>query len=308
MRRADVAMYDAKSRSGIAAYDPDRDESSTSRLALVAQLRGGLAKGQFALDYQPQVVTGSGVPVRFEALLRWRHPQRGLVPPDAFIPVAERAGLLQDITAWVISTALDAVVEWRAAGHELGVAVNLSPRNLLDPALGSTVRRELACRGLPAEVLTLEITEGTIMAEPARAVETLRQLRGTGVRLSVDDFGTGYSSLSYLKRLPVDEVKIDRAFVGGLAEDPADVAIVRAVLTLAGSLNLDVVAEGVEDEASRQVLDELGCDLLQGYHLSRPMPGAAVLPWLASRQGAAEAARVRPDTATVLPLSRRASG
>jgi len=311
MRRADVAMYDAKSRSGIAAYDPERDESSTSRLALVAQLRDGLAKGQFTLDYQPQVVTASGVPVRFEALLRWRHPQRGLVPPDAFIPVAERAGLLQDITSWVISTALDAVVAWRAAGHELGVAVNLSPRNLLDPALGSTVRRELASRGLPAEVLTLEITESTIMAEPARAVETLRQLRGTGVRLSIDDFGTGYSSLSYLKRLPVDEVKIDRAFVRGLADDPADVAIVRAVLTLAESLHLDVVAEGVEDEASRRLLDELGCDLLQGYHLSRPMPGAAVLPWLAGREGAAEAAeaaRARPDTAAVLPLTRRASG
>ena len=280
MRRADIAMYDAKHSSGIAAYDPGRDESSTSRLALVAQLRTALAEEQFRLEYQPQVAGETGAPVRFEALLRWQHPTRGTVGPDEFVAVAERAGLLQELTAWVLGTALDAVTAWRAAGHDLGVAVNLSPRNLLDPGLPSAVRRALAVRALPAEVLTLEITESTIMAEPARAVETLRQLRSTGVRLSVDDFGTGYSSLAYLKQLPVDEVKIDKSFVRGLPSDAADVAIVRAVLALAASLGLDVVAEGVEDDASRGELRRLGCGLLQGYRTGRPMPSVAVLPWL----------------------------
>ena len=298
MRRADIAMYDAKSRAGIAVYDPERDESSTSRLALVAQLRRALARGEFSLDYQPKVLAATGRPVGFEALLRWHHPQRGLVPPDDFIPLAERAGLLQDITAWVLETALDAVVSWRAAGHDLGVAVNLSPRNLLDPGLAATVRRGLASRGLAADVLTLEITEGTIMAEPGRAVETLQQLRSTGVRLSVDDFGTGYSSLAYLKRLPVHEVKVDKSFVRHLAEDEADVAIVRAVVTLAASLRLAVVAEGVEDETSLALLRSLGCDLLQGYHISRPMRSASVLPWLAEHAAS-------PPAATLLPLARR---
>jgi len=292
MRRADIAMYDAKQSIGIASYDPGRDESSTSRLALVAQLRTALAEQQFRLDFQPQVDGVHGRPVRFEALLRWEHPQRGTVGPDEFVAVAERAGLLQELTGWVLGAALDAVGTWRAAGHDLGVAVNLSPRNLLDSGLASQVRHALADRGLPADVLTLEITEGTIMAEPARAVETLRQLSGTGVRLSVDDFGTGYSSLSYLKRLPVDEVKIDKAFVQGLPGDEADVAIVGAVIALAASLELEVVAEGVEDEASRAELTRLGCGLLQGFQVGRPMPGSDVLPWLGD--GSERALRVVP--------------
>ena len=285
MRRADVAMYDAKARDGIAVHDALRDEPSASRLALVAQLRDGLAADELVLHYQPQALAADGTTVRVEALLRWQHPQRGLVGPDDFLPVAERAGMLEDITRWVLRRSLDDLVQWRAAGTDLGVSVNLSPRNLLEPGLADVVRGELVARGLPAHVLTLEITEGTLMAEPERAVSTLQQLRDTGVRLSIDDFGTGYSSLAYLKTLPVDEVKVDKSFVKGLADDPADVAIVRAVVALADSLRLEVVAEGVEDAASLGLLQALGCRYLQGYHLSRPVPAAEVTAWLA---GAAE--------------------
>jgi EAL domain-containing protein (putative c-di-GMP-specific phosphodiesterase class I) len=284
MRRADIAMYDAKALHGVAVYDPARDDSSTSRLALVAQLREALASDGFVLHYQPQLLAVDGTVLRFEALIRWPSP-RGLVPPDEFLPVAERAGLLQGLTTWVLSRALDDVVAWRAAGHECGVAVNLSPRNLLESGLAAGVRRLLRERGLPPECLTLEITEGSIMAEPDRALETLSQLRSIGVRLSVDDFGTGYSSLSYLRRLPVDEVKIDKSFVRDLAEDEQDAAIVHAVVTLAGSLSLTVVAEGVEHQAAWDRLVELDCDVVQGYHVGRPMPAAQVLGWIDEHSG-----------------------
>jgi diguanylate cyclase (GGDEF)-like protein len=279
MRRADIAMYDAKALHGVAVYDPARDDSSTSRLALVAQLRQALAEDGFVLHYQPQLRATDASVLRFEALIRWPSP-RGLVPPDDFLPVAERAGLLQGLTTWVLSRALDDLVTWRAAGHDCGVAVNLSPRNLLEAGLAAGVRRLLRERSLPPDCLTLEITEGSIMAEPERALETLSQLRTIGVRLSVDDFGTGYSSLAYLRRLPVDEVKIDKSFVRQLADDEQDAAIVNAVVTLAGSLSLTVVAEGVEDQASWDRLVELDCDVVQGYHISRPMPAGNVLDWL----------------------------
>ncbi|MCW2605920.1 MAG: putative Diguanylate cyclase/phosphodiesterase [Frankiales bacterium] len=280
MRRADIAMYAAKASHRTFVYDQHRDDTSASRLALVAQLREALQRDEFLLHFQPQVQGASGRVERFEALIRWQSPTRGLVPPDEFIPVAERAGLLQELTGFVLRTALDAVVSWRQAGFSFGVAVNLSPRNLLDPNLASDVRRALRERSLPAEVLTLEITEGTIMAEPERALETLAQLRATGVRLSIDDFGTGYSSLAYLKQLPVDEVKIDKSFVRGIADDDQDLAIVQAVVTLAASLRLEVVAEGVEDERSWDRLAVLGCDSIQGYHVSRPLPSERVVPWL----------------------------
>jgi diguanylate cyclase (GGDEF)-like protein len=303
MRHADIAMYDAKERDGIATYDGQRDEPSSSRLALVAQLREGLATDQLLLHYQPQVASEDGRIVRFEALLRWQHPTRGLVPPDEFIPVAERAGLLQEITRWVIARALDDLLGWRLAGADVGISVNLSPRNLLDPALAQQVRDELRQRRLPPGCLTLEITEATLMRDPESALQTLRQLHETGVRLSVDDFGTGYSSLAYLKHLPVDEVKVDRSFVKDLAEDPTDLAIVRAVVALAGSLRLEVVAEGVEDAASQAVLITLGCSYLQGFHLGRPVPQEQVMALLALQKPWPGA---RPAL-TALPVPRRAA-
>jgi diguanylate cyclase (GGDEF)-like protein len=293
MRRADVAMYDAKARDGVALYDATRDDSSTSRLALVAQLRKALSEDGFVLHYQPQVDAANGAVVRFEALIRWPS-LRGIVPPDEFLPIAERAGLLRNLTEWVLRRSLDDAATWRGGGEGPGVAVNLSPRNLLEPGLAETVRRLLEERRLPADCLTLEITEGSVIAEPERALETLEKLRAIGIRLSVDDFGTGYSSLSYLRRLPVDEVKIDKSFVRGLADDDQDAAIVQAVVTLAASLSLTVVAEGVEDQAAWDRLVELGVDVVQGHHISRPVPLEPARAWLAEQPVPRRSDRVTP--------------
>jgi EAL domain-containing protein (putative c-di-GMP-specific phosphodiesterase class I) len=206
------------------------------------------------------------------------------VPPDEFIPIAERSGLIGPLTTRVLDAALSACAQWRAAGHDLGVAVNLSARSLHDGDLVDEVDRLMRRHGVPAGRLTLEVTEGSVMVDPTRSIATLHALRDLGVRLSVDDFGTGYSSLSYLKRLPVHEVKVDRSFIGGLAEGSEDVAIVRAIIDLGRHLGLHVVAEGVEDATSWELLTTMRCDLVQGWHLGRPIPPAELLPWLLARE------------------------
>jgi diguanylate cyclase (GGDEF)-like protein len=284
LKRADMAMYDAKtSTRGLRVYEPELDTNNPRRLTLVSELRSALQNGQIQVHVQPQGRLSDEQVVRVEALARWRHPELGNVSPDEFIPVAERSGLIGPLTTYVLDSALAACSHWRATGHDIGIAVNLSARSLQDADLVDEVDRLLRRHGVPPHRLTLEVTEGSVMADPARAVALLHRLRDLGVRLSVDDFGTGYSSLSYLKRLPVQEVKIDRSFVTPLREGGEDVAIVRAIVDLGRHLGLEVVAEGIEDQVTWNLLASMGCDLGQGWHLGRPMPAADLLPWLVTR-------------------------
>jgi diguanylate cyclase (GGDEF)-like protein len=277
LQRADVAMYQAKAgHTGIEVYAPERDQYSPRRLALVGALRTAIEHRQLTVHYQPKVELASGRMVGVEALLRWHHREYGAVPPDEFIPIAESTGLIQPLGQVVLETALDQARCWQETGISLGVAVNLSVRNLLDPTLVERVAGLVTQAGVPPGTLTLEITESGVMTEPEAAITMLWGLRRVGVRLSVDDFGTGYSSLAYLKRLPVDEVKLDKSFVLNMTGDANDAAIVRSTIELAHNLGLQLVAEGVEDQETLELLTALGCDLAQGYHLAYPMPADEV--------------------------------
>ncbi|HZU13416.1 MAG TPA: EAL domain-containing protein [Chloroflexota bacterium] len=280
IQHADVAMYAAKrSRRGLQRYNPAMDRNRALRLSLASDLHDAIDNSDLVLHYQPQIALATGKPVGLEALVRWKHPQHGLVPPDQFIPLAEETGLINALTRWVLRAAVHDVRSLCERGFDLALAVNLSPRALHDPRLLSSVRRLLAVAP-PSFRLVLEITESAIMDDPERAVATLNHLHGYGIRLAVDDFGTGYSSLGYLKDLPLDEIKIDKSFVCGRLVDAGDRAIVRAITELGHTLGLQVVAEGVEDERSLLLLSDLGCDVAQGYYFSHPMPFADVLGWL----------------------------
>jgi diguanylate cyclase len=273
IQHADVAMYLAKEAGAdCELYASERDRSSPERLALVAALRDAIESDQLVLHYQPKLRPADGTVIGVEALVRWRHPQRGLIPPADFIPIAERTGLYRPLTHWVLGQALRQAAAWRAQGRVLSVAVNLSARSLLDPELPQTVAALLREHDVEPARLELEITETTLMADADRAQELLAALRELGVRISLDDFGVGYSSLAYLKHLPVDAIKIDRSFVLAMDEDAADAAVVRSTIALAHNLGLTAVAEGVECEAALRQLAELGCDLAQGFHMSRPLP------------------------------------
>jgi diguanylate cyclase len=217
-----------------------------------------------------------------EALVRWHHPERGLLPPNDFIPQAEQNGLIGPLTRWVLHAALTQAGAWRADGLELSVAVNLSMRNLLDADLPEVIAALLAASKVPPAMLRVEVTESAAMSDPRRTIEALSRLNELGVCSGIDDFGTGYSSLLYLKRLPVREIKIDRSFVHDMVTDSNSLAIVRATLDLGHALGLDVVAEGVEDEGTWRLLGELGCDIGQGYYFSRPLPAAELANWLRS--------------------------
>jgi diguanylate cyclase (GGDEF)-like protein len=285
LKRADLAMYDAKaSARSLRLYEPELHTDSPRRLTLVSELRAALQNGGVAVHVQPKVRLGNGEVVGVEALVRWEHPELGWVPPDEFVPVAERSGLIGLLTTRVLDESLAACARWREAGWDIGIAVNLSARSLQDADLVDEVERMLRRHGIPADRLTLEVTEGSVMADPARAVALLHELRDLGVRLSVDDFGTGYSSLSYLQRLPVQEVKIDRSFVTALGREGENVAIVRAIIDLGRHLGLEVVAEGVEDQATQDLLASMSCDLVQGWHLARPMPTGDLVEWLATHR------------------------
>jgi diguanylate cyclase (GGDEF)-like protein len=267
LQRADVAMYDAKrGRRGVATYTADRDPYSADRLGLLAELRAAIERDELVLHYQPKVSLENGVLVGLEALVRWQHPTRGLLFPDAFIPLAVRTGAVADLTRWVVDRAL---AECRAL--DVPVAVNLAAANIVDVTLPAAIGAALERHDVPAERLVCEISEHTVMADPVRATAVLAGLRDLGVGLSLDDFGTGHSSLSYLKRLPLDEVKIDRSFVAGMTDDENDAVIVRSTIDLARNLGLRVVAEGVETAEIMDALRELRCDVAQGYFISRPM-------------------------------------
>ncbi|HWI73099.1 MAG TPA: EAL domain-containing protein [Baekduia sp.] len=285
-RRADVAMHLAKTqRTGIEVYTPERDRHSPARLALTAELHGAVEDGRLEVHFQPQADTRTGAVTGAEALVRWRHPEHGLMPPAAFLPLAERSGLMGPLALFVLEEAIGACASWRAAGHELTVAVNLSVTNLMDPDLPAEVAALLRHAGLDARHLELEITEDVVMADAVGPIGVLHELKELGVRLSLDDFGTGYSSMAYLKHLAVDALKIDRSFVRDMAESHEDAAIVRSIVALAHALDLTVVAEGVASQRAWFAVRDAGCDLAQGYQLGRPMPAAAFGEWLAARAG-----------------------
>jgi diguanylate cyclase (GGDEF)-like protein len=292
LQRADVAMYLAKeSHSGYEIYDPNGDEYNPARLMLVGELRRAIEQKELVLHYQPKARVGSGEVTSVEALVRWQHPEQGLLFPDQFIPVAQHTGLIRPLTLYVLDTALAQCRAWQDEGLVLKVAVNLSMRNLIDLAFPESVAALLERWGVHPSLLELEITESTIMADPFRTMALLRKLKAMGLRLAIDDFGTGYSSLAYLKRLAVDEIKIDKSFVLNMARDENDAAIVRSTIDLARNLGLEVVAEGVESAEAWETLAQLGCDVAQGYYLSRPLPGDDLAAWLrasAARLGGQE--------------------
>ncbi len=290
VRHADVAMYAAKnSRSGLRLYEPAVDRNSPQRLALIADLREAVERRDLLVAFQPKVDPTTGAVTGAEALARWHHPVRGAVPPDEFIPLAEHSGLVRPLTLHVLELALRRRAAWARAGHDLHVAVNLSPNSLLDAELPDIVARLLAQTGNAPSTLTLEITESTILADPAGSMATLEKLHTLGVKLSIDDFGTGYSSLGRLRELPIHEVKIDKSFVKRIAADHRDRAVVRSAVQLGHALDLEVVAEGVEDLDTYEYLAREGCDVVQGYHVSPPLPPDAFDDWLAAR-GKVEAA------------------
>jgi diguanylate cyclase (GGDEF)-like protein len=285
LQRVDIAMYAAKTQNlGVCVYDPALDGHSPAKLALLGDLRRALDRGELVLYYQPKVSISTGDVVGAEALVRWQHPERGLVFPDEFIPLAEHTGLIGPLTRHVLDTALARARTWSDAGRPLPVSVNLSARNLLDEALPGQVAELLAAHGLAPELLVLEVTETAIMTEPVRAQQVLEQLAALGTRISIDDFGVGYTSLSQLRSLPVSELKIDRSFVTTMTEDPSNALIVQSVVDLGHNLGLTLVAEGVETELALTALAGFGCDVAQGYYLSRPITAAAFDTWCAGRR------------------------
>jgi diguanylate cyclase (GGDEF)-like protein len=283
LQRADVAMYAAKAqrRTTVCVYDPGQERASKRSLAIVSALRDAVDEGQLDVAFQPIAGLDERRATGAEALARWHHPVLGRVGPDEFIPIAERAGLTEAITGLVLAKALDACRGWRQAGHGLTVSVNVDGPTLLAPGFTELVLGALRLRGLPAQVLKIEITERELLRELQSANEVVGQLRRAGVSLSIDDFGTGYSSLSYLSHLEVDEVKIDRSFVSEVISSPLQRAIVRAIADIASASGATTVAEGVEDEATWQMMAVLGCRFGQGYHMARPMPLDDLMTWLA---------------------------
>ncbi|MEV4674672.1 bifunctional diguanylate cyclase/phosphodiesterase [Actinomadura sp. NPDC049382] len=281
LQRADVAMYNAKeARTGVETYSPGKDRNSPARLSMLGDLRRAIDRSELELFYQPKVSLRDGQLVGMEALLRWRHPDQGVLEPEAFLSVAEQTYLMRSITHHVVTAALAQTAAWWREDLAVQVAVNVSGRDLLDTGLAETIEEGLLARGLPAAALQLEITERILMNEPAYASETVGALAALGIPLSLDDFGTGYSSLVRLKRLPVEEIKIDASFIHRLADSTDDAVIVRSIVDLVRTLGLRSVAEGVEDPATAETLREMGCDAAQGWHFGRPMDAAAATAWL----------------------------
>ncbi|MEV0607089.1 EAL domain-containing protein [Polymorphospora rubra] len=317
MRHADVAMYDAKHRGDtVAVYAPDSDHSSPERLSLLADLRkvlettgpkgtaGGAAggpgagrdgaggrdagsgreaggAGEITMYYQPQVEIATGEVVGVEALLRWRHPRRGMVDPEELIRVAEQSAVMRLLTRRVVDDVVEQIAKWAAAGLPLRAALNVSVRDLHTGEIADQIDDRLTRYGVPPDRLQLEITEGALMADPHRVLATIARLDRIGVAIALDDFGTGYSSMQHLRRLPLSEVKVDRSFVLGMTGDADDAAIVRSIIELAGALGLRVVAEGVEDERTWRMLHAAGCHVAQGWFYARPMPADELVSWLA---------------------------
>jgi diguanylate cyclase (GGDEF)-like protein/PAS domain S-box-containing protein len=279
MRHADVAMYVAKrTKRGSVVYTPQHDEKTAAHLALIGELRHAIGHDELVLHYQPTVALGSGKTMGVEALVRWRHPKQGLMPPEKFVPAAEETELVQPLARWVLNQGLGQLRRWLDGGLQIDLSVNLSAWNLHDPDFPDVTSDLLDRYQVEPDRLKLEITESSIMAHSA--IETVTRLSGLGVGLSIDDFGTGYSSLSYLKRLPVTEIKIDKSFIIGMIEDSASTSIVRPIIELGHNMGLQVVAEGVENKETWDMLRTWGCDLAQGNYMCPPIPTADLTVWL----------------------------
>ena len=287
LSRAEIAMYVAKrTTTGIQVYDPALDSSSTQTLSLLTELRHAVEDGQLRLYLQPKLHLADNTVMAAEALVRWQHPVRGLVPPMQFIPFAEQTGFVRQLTLWMFEEVAKELPRLQSGGSPLRVAINLSTRDLLDQDFPAKLDAMMLKHNAPTSAFCLEITESAIMDDPQRAEATLNRLSERGFKLSIDDFGTGYSSLAYLKRLPVNELKIDKSFVMGMEKDESDAKIVRSTIDLAHNLGLSVVAEGVENQAILDKLMALECDEAQGYHMSRPIPLPEFIAWRAKHQAA----------------------
>jgi EAL domain-containing protein (putative c-di-GMP-specific phosphodiesterase class I) len=291
MQRADVAMYLAKQRrSGVERYVADTDRNSPARLALFGELRRGLDRGEFELHYQPKVYLAECRVAGIEALVRWRHPVRGMLTPPDFIPVMQQSYLMREVTGFVINTALAQAAIWRQSGLDIQVSVNVSGRDLLDSGLAELIAQCLASHQLGPDALLLEIDERVLTSEPAHVVATAEALAEIGVGLSLDDFGTGYSSLVRLKRLPVSEVKVDSSFVSQLLESPDDEVVVKSIIDLAAALGIRSVAEGVESAELAAALRTMGCVAAQGWHFAKPMNAVSATAWLTDHKTASNVA------------------
>ena len=299
LRNADLAMYEAKEagRNNVRCFEPDMKHQARSRLTMEQALREALKSQQLVVHYHPQIEIATRRIVALEALVRWAHPQLGLVPPGKFIPIAEESGLIVPIGEHILRTVCEQVVRWQAAGvPTVPVAVNWSAAQLQRQQIVEVVCRILKETGMPAKLLAIEITEGALISNLQEHAVAFQALRDLGVRIQIDDFGTGYSSLSYLRKLPVDTLKIDRSFIDHVAENPADLAIVSAILSMAKSLGLRVVAEGVETAAQLDVLDRHGCEVAQAFFFSRPLPAdqcRTLLEELATRPSFTDTLRMR---------------
>lgn len=281
LQRADVAMYIAKRRhQGYVIYEPEQDHFSATRLTLMSELREAISKDALELYYQPKIDLGSGTVIGFEALVRWTHKERGSIPPDDFIPMAEETGVISQLSQWVLKRAAQQCSRFASDGYPLSVSINLSANDLLYKGMADEVGAVIEEFGLAPELITLEVTESAMMRDPEQALRVITQINQMGVQFSIDDFGTGYSSLAYLKKLPVAEIKIDRSFVRDMEEDSDDATIVQSTIDLAHNLGLKVVAEGVENGAIMALLERLGCDIGQGYHMARPLAVSQVYEWL----------------------------
>jgi len=280
IQRADVAMYVAKQDNlGLAVYSKKFDANSPHRLTLTGELRHAIENDELVLHYQPKVISETSQLHTVEALVRWEHPTNGFMPPNEFIPLAERTGLIEDLTIWVLRKSLKQCSTWHKANLSTGVAVNISSQCLLNPQFPEILTGLLASYNFPAEFLIMEITETSVMLDPERSLAILNHIKTMGVRLSIDDFGTGYSSLAYLKKLPVSELKIDKSFVMDMLTSENDATIVNATIQLGHNLGLEVVAEGVEDQETFDQLRKMGCDLQQGFFISKPVPAEKLFAW-----------------------------
>ncbi len=281
LRHADVAMYEAKTaHRPFARYEASRDDNNVSRLVLLGDLRRAIATGELTLHYQPKISTVTGTLSSVEALVRWTHPTLGFLQPNEFIPLAENTAIIHALTTEVLRLALSQARKWADAGRSIPVAVNISARSLLDPRFPAHVQELLDAHGVAPHLLGLELTETAVMTDHDVALTVLQALDSMGVSLSIDDFGTGYSSMSYLKTLPIKELKIDRSFVTGMANDPDSAVIVRSAVDLGHNLGMTVVAEGVQDSITRSDLTDMGCDLVQGYQICRPIPAKELELWI----------------------------
>jgi diguanylate cyclase (GGDEF)-like protein len=307
IRHADVAMYVSKRTHVPKIYAAEDDHYTHDRLALVAEFRRAIDLGELVVHYQPCLDIESGEVRAVEALVRWQHPQRGLLEPEEFLPVAEQNGLMRQLTGHVLDSALAQCRSWRDQGFDLRISVNLSGRDVVDPGLPDQVQGLLSKWELEPDRLELEISEDSILTDPARTKEVLTRLSERRVSIAIDDFGTGYSSLRYLKRLPIDVIKIDRSFVLNMVADESDSLIIRSTIDLGHSLGLKVVAEGVETEQAWQRLAALGCDTVQGFYVSRPLPARALTKWLRKHAGESATARGAKGAGKVVPLRRAKS-